>query len=503
MDGGPVLNDYPFGRQVKRIVLVLPLCLVIVQLINFFHPFLPWHQWTPTAYSGQALWPEAGRPPALYYNDFKVLFETECSLDKLPRPRREVPRPRRVPLVGHDKSRDCEGISGSFGDLSSKLDVYAVYWDTRHDNYLDYDVHLRIMTLTYDPSPDDNTEVFCVFNAETGSANRHRVKARYGFGGRDYASAVQGGQILSCTVPPAIYGSNRQRAPCTVRLAVFINIFKGAHLYSEGDFEILKTAPATQNRGFGVCVPPLYGDVPKTHIIEFIELTELLGSRHVTFYDYALSSRARSVIQLYVKLKRATLLPWKIQKDVDEALWRRSVKLAMADCLYRNMATSVYVAFMDLNEYIMPYKWFTWHDMMLAMRSEKISGISVSGVFFDPFFQKESDGLLHDVERRALTNRWRTVTSSRRQARAIVKPQAIFDTGASGHEYLFASMPSKIKSVDYPDALAHQHQVCSVDADMNCVSMVRDDVVSQRYNDTLETFITEMLQVFSKCEEDL
>ena len=99
MEGEPVLNDYPFGRQVKCVVLVL-VCFGSVLLANFLYPFLPLYKWTPWGYSGKARWPEAGRPPVVYYDDFKVLFETEFNFDKLP-------RLRRLPLVGHDKSRDC------------------------------------------------------------------------------------------------------------------------------------------------------------------------------------------------------------------------------------------------------------------------------------------------------------------------------------------------------------------------------------------------------------
>ena len=61
-------------------------------------------------------------------------------------------------------------------------------------------------------------------------------------------------------------------------------------------------AAKARGRGeFAVCVPPLYGAITAGTLVQFVELTRLLGAQHFVFYvsDDVSDSALRRVLDRY------------------------------------------------------------------------------------------------------------------------------------------------------------------------------------------------------------
>ena len=166
------------------------------------------------------------------------------------------------------------------------------------------------------------------------------------------------------------------------------------------------------------------------------------------------------------------------------------------------MALSRYVVFMDLNEYIVPYLWITWHDMVQELDTKDTCAITVEGAFFDLNFQDRPVDVGRDVTNRTLSNTWRTWTTSRQFARSIVKPEMIFKPGSTGYDWPFAA-GCRVRPVSYPYAVTHHHQVCPAAANMNCNDMVNDDIIPWRYSSELKKLFRKRMRGFSRRKKDL
>jgi len=121
---------------------------------------------------------------------------------------------------------------------------------------------------------------------------------------------------------------------------------------------------------FGVCVPPLFGHVKPRTVIEFIEMTRLLGAEHFVFYapnsvindDERRNSQTETidvevgdVLQLYADAGLATVIPWTLPSATTSStsgIWYGGQLQAINDCLYRSMHVFDRVVFNDLDEYV-------------------------------------------------------------------------------------------------------------------------------------------------------
>ena len=379
--------------------------------------------------------------------------------------------------------RPCDGDvmdeCHRFTPVAPLLYVYSVYWDARRndfDNADDGGVQLRIMTIIEKSRADAGTSLYCVFRNSTGGALP--VLATY-YEMCENHKRHMGGYILSCKVPPDVYAIDPLTPPCKIRLSPTSD---PRHKMA-AEFKVINTAPVTQRRDFTVCVAPLYGDIPHARIVEFMELSRLLGASHVTFYDFDLSPQTRRLIDYYVSVDRATLLPWQLTSSMDQLIWYHAQLIAVQDCLYRNMALSEYVVFMDLDEYIIPYSHADWHGLVRDIGPD-VSALQVHSVFVDPYFQDKSSGIEWDAELRTLANTWRSRATSRVRTKCMVRAQLVFEAGIH-HVSKPILERYTTKRVSHPVALLFHHRVCLKDFSMNCVDMVQDTVVATRYADAL------------------
>ena len=63
---------------------------------------------------------------------------------------------------------------------------------------------------------------------------------------------------------------------------------------------------------YGICIPPVHGEISFGKIIEFLELTQILGASHFTFYDLSISESVRNVLNYYQDLGLVSVFPWNL-----------------------------------------------------------------------------------------------------------------------------------------------------------------------------------------------
>ena len=105
-------------------------------------------------------------------------------------------------------------------------------------------------------------------------------------------------------------------------------------------------------------------------LIEWIELTMLLGVEHFTFYNESMSKITEQVLSYYSIRGLAEVLPWQLPTELKKKSHYHDQLAAINDCLYRNRNLTEYLAFNDFDEYIIPrdQDTTTWADMMSKLK---------------------------------------------------------------------------------------------------------------------------------------
>lgn len=99
-------------------------------------------------------------------------------------------------------------------------------------------------------------------------------------------------------------------------------------------------------------------------LLEFIELNRLLGASHFIFYNSSLSPNTNCILNQYIKEGTISVHPWHLNIQSQVEIRTEGMFAALNDCLYRNMYSYPYVAFIDLDEIITPQFNKTLHDLL-------------------------------------------------------------------------------------------------------------------------------------------
>lgn len=88
--------------------------------------------------------------------------------------------------------------------------------------------------------------------------------------------------------------------------------------------------------------------------MEFVELNYLLGIGHFTFYKNTIGPNVGCVLDRYKKDDLVSVLSWQLDMISKQEIRTEGMFAALNDCLYRNMYKSKFVAFLDIDEIIVP-----------------------------------------------------------------------------------------------------------------------------------------------------
>ena len=319
--------------------------------------------------------------------------------------------------------------------------------------------------------------------------------------GKDY-----GGWIAQCEVPSVL----ARLPPCEVTLSIH-KIYPLKHkLTSDKNKSVtipifFLRNPEVKQWNFGVCVPPLFGYIPTTTLIEYIELTKLLGAQHLTFYAHQIPREVQKVLHYYEDKGDITVIKWDLPVD-NKDIWYHGQLLAINDCLNRNMHKFQYIAFNDIDEYIVPHhgKHLNWTKMIkdIVNSSRDIppdqhAGYVFQSAFFDPLMDLNTRGL-YDLE-----SDLRTKSFSKVRTKVLVHAERIYELGIH-HISKPVSEQYRIIDIEPRIAFLHHYRKCVTDFDprMNCQVFARDESLS-RYIPTLRHNVHQVLWTLKEADKKL
>ncbi|ETN83432.1 hypothetical protein NECAME_07387 [Necator americanus] len=107
-----------------------------------------------------------------------------------------------------------------------------------------------------------------------------------------------------------------------------------------------------------ICLPFIFGDrYSGKSLVEFMELNRILGVDHVTAYlnESEVNTNLSQVIKFYENIGVLEVVHLNIPVAPSK-IWYHGQLVAVTDCLYRQMMVSRFVAFHDLDEFLIPQK---------------------------------------------------------------------------------------------------------------------------------------------------
>jgi hypothetical protein len=129
-----------------------------------------------------------------------------------------------------------------------------------------------------------------------------------------------------------------------------------------------------------------------------MELNILLGSEHFYIYNFTGSRALDPYLLHYQSEGLLTLLPWNLPMSFNEDMyeikndfqivWNYAQEVLIHDCLYRNLLTSQHLAYLDLDEFIIPQKvntrtWSQMIDQITANNIHTIGSFHARNAMFD------------------------------------------------------------------------------------------------------------------------
>ncbi|XP_071085413.1 glycosyltransferase family 92 protein F13G3.3-like [Haliotis cracherodii] len=113
---------------------------------------------------------------------------------------------------------------------------------------------------------------------------------------------------------------------------------------------------------FTVCIPALHSNFSgMTEVVQTLEFDQMLGARDFTIYYTSAAPEVDAVLRMYRDRGVVKVVPW-YPPDVD--VHYHAQIASVRDCFYRNMHTSDYIVFKDLDEILLPYKHRTWQQLL-------------------------------------------------------------------------------------------------------------------------------------------
>ena len=143
------------------------------------------------------------------------------------------------------------------------------------------------------------------------------------------------------------------------------------------------SAKSIDNKDFGVCIEtPVfrsnYWEMPARFVVEGIERNRALGADWITVYVQDTTEDIMKVLKDYEKEGILEIVNWNLSKEAVQHSHYYAESVSIADCLYRNMYRVKYLAFVDLDEIIVPQNHTNWSDMIAAVDQTNLAAFQFS-----------------------------------------------------------------------------------------------------------------------------
>lgn len=150
----------------------------------------------------------------------------------------------------------------------------------------------------------------------------------------------------------------------------------------------------------GVCVKPFHNLFNRAlWLTEFIEMYRLQGAKHFIFYNHTVGPDVQSLLIHYQNLGLVTVLNWNLPLVSKKDIRTEAIFTAINDCNLRAIGKFHYLAIVDTDEYILPYK----TNNLTSLVDSKLLASPHSGYFL---FQNVFHYLYWENSTAALKEKW-------------------------------------------------------------------------------------------------
>ena len=380
--------------------------------------------------------------------------------------------------IGKERSREknfpCRKTEeeSRFREVKRGIIAYSAWFDKRKSQ--EY-VRILLLTSTTEPLPI----LFCRFDSELKRSFTSTV-SYYQHNENHYMPF--GCFIASCAVPPEL-----DHIPCS--MIVSTNEKSTSKTQNESSSLVLPINFIDRkievgHRQYGICIPPLHGEISVDRLIEFLELSQILGASHFTFYNLDMSDDVQNVLDYYEEKGLARVLLWNLPSYISENdIHYYGQTLSIMDCLFRSMTHLDYVAFNDLDEFIVPL----YHDNISVLLKEihrkEHCGHCFQSAIFDPSWE--------DLQMsRLITQRVfrRTKEATPFWTKCIVDPRRIFEVGI---HHISKPIDDNfiVDQVDWGVARVFHYRECDDSEALmqpDCSGNTEEDRTMQKYEEQLQ-----------------
>ena len=358
----------------------------------------------------------------------------------------------------------------NFLEVVPNVYVFAAYLDERDGRYL------RFVSIALTRTDQPNS-FFCHFKDGRVFVGKYYATCE---SHRKYYAAY----IISCAVPSKV---NNQE--------IFENgviISNSTSLKSISvQMKVVSYPKQKVEKTFSMCVPPLFGNISEIKLIEFIEVSKILGAEHFTFYTEtdSLNKNLTKVLNMYRRNGDVTLIQWKLPIHNDD-IWYHGQSVSVWDCLFRNMYFFKYIVFNDIDEFIVPKEFKNWRLMINALKnSEKnvdtIAAFRFQSVVFEnrrngptPYFADDIKSLV------TLNTIWRNGVFDKKRTKMIVDSKKVFEIGI--HHLSKPIGQNKALDVSPEVAVIHHYKKCEFGFRMSCRNFIQDNSMWRFYTEILD-----------------
>lgn len=378
----------------------------------------------------------------------------------------------------YQKSADVS-TTGTFQRLQQDLYIYSAFIDEQQQV-------VRLIILTgkcYQP------KIVCHFCDDHTTCQCPPQMAQYYTNNENHARQY-GGYIVSCKLSACHFDSHY----------IHVSIDGQA---SQIQVPLIASASSGTMIEYSICIPPLRGEGIEFlyQLTEFIEVSLKLGAGLLTFYDYKTDEPIKRLLAYYRKKGVVRLLLWDIPSHLTRnvnQLWYHGQVLAVQDCLYRNKATSKFVAFNDIDEYIVPLKHNSVPRFLHDIHTAQHCGYCFDSVIFSLNARIPGVHGKKKSKLRTLRIQYRTSKTLPSWSKCIVDPQQVFEMGI---HHISKSTNEKVTAmrVSDNDALVFHYRKCSSAYGIGdvCGDLVADNTIN-RFTTKLQQRVDQVINYTKK-----
>ena len=156
------------------------------------------------------------------------------------------------------------------------------------------------------------------------------------------------------------------------RVPEFVSIGESSCQHADNLLHIKKPAQKTSHT-FTVCTAPLIHNYDDEYqFVEFIESNRAFGAEYFVLYDYECSSLLYPYLKAYLQEGIIKIIQWPgmpflnttNNTQFSPTIHNFGQVVALADCVYRHMFDSQYIAYIDLDEMIVPRDGNSWRSLI-------------------------------------------------------------------------------------------------------------------------------------------